>query len=64
MLSLLHITERSEKDRLQNYLVTLHSVCEANFEELKEKFDTFFEALNLYSPEQIELYESKLYKVS
>ncbi len=64
LLSLLCVTERKEKDKLQSYLLTLSSICGGDFGEVKEKFLVFFEAINIYSPEQIELYEEKLKKVN
>ncbi len=63
LLSLLCVTERKEKDKLQSYLLTLSSICNGEFAEVKEKFMVFFEAINIYSSEQIELYEEKLKKV-
>lgn len=63
LLSILQLTNRSEKDKLQSYLITLNSIAEGNFYEVKERILSFFEAINCYSEEQIELYEAKLKKV-
>lgn len=62
MLNLLCLVSRAEKDQLQSYLLTLSSLCEGNFEEVKNKFMEFFEAVNIYSEEQMEFYDEKLCK--
>lgn len=61
-ISLLNLTDRNEKDNLQNYLITLNIICENNFLEVKEKFLSFFEAISSYSHEQIDLYDYKIRK--